>query len=123
MKQWIFKIFGEKESDVDIWLNGLPPKAQARMDTIISYMEITRDWTRTPYFSTLQGHKGINEIKFTFQNKQYRPLGCYGPENNEFTLLIGAMEQGNRFNPISAPLIAEKRRKEILSRRKGTHEY
>ena len=123
MKIWTFKIFGEEKSDVDGWINGLSSKARARMDIIISHMEITMDWTRTPYFSPLKGYKGINEIKFTVQNKQYRPLGCYGPGKKEFTILIGAWEEGDRFNPQSAPQIATKRRRDILKKREYTHEY
>lgn len=123
MKEWTIKIFGEKKSDVDDWINGLSSKARARMDTIITYMEITKDWTKTPYFSPLKGYRGINEIKFTVQSIQYRPLGCYGPGNKEFTILFGAMEQGDRFNPINAPLIAENRRNDIRAGREQTHEY
>ena len=123
MKEWTIKVFGEKKSDVDDWINELPSKAHARMDNIISYMEITKDWTRTGYFSPLKGHRGINEIRFTFQSIQYRPLGCYGPGDKEFTILIGAIEQGDRFNPINAPLIAENRRNDIRDGKEQTHEY
>ena len=123
MKHWTFKIFGKEKSDVDKWIEDLSPKAQARLDIVIAYMEITKDWSRTKYFSLLRGHPGIGEIRFTFQNKQYRPLGCYGPGQKEFTILVGAMEKGDRFNPINAPLKAEKRRKNILNKREQTHGY
>lgn len=123
MNRWTFKIFGEVKSDVDVWIKGLPPKVRARLDTIIGYMEITDDWTKTPYFSPIKGQNGIFEIKFIVQNKQYRPLGCYGPHDNEFTILIGAREIGDRFTPLNAPMLASKRRIEILNGREGTHEY
>lgn len=124
MKEWTFKIFGEKKSDVDDWMNNdLSSKAHARMDTIINHMEITKDWTRTAYFSPIRGHRGIYEIKFTVQSIQYRPLGCYGPGKKEFTILIGAKEQGDRFNPIRAASIAENRRNDILEGREQIHEY
>ena len=70
--------------------------------------------TATPYFTPLTGYSGICEIKFIVQNIQYRPLGCYGPEKNEFTILIGAREEGDRFNPRNAPKIALIRRKEVI---------
>jgi hypothetical protein len=123
MKEWTFKIFGEKKSDVDDWIKDLSSKVRAKMDTIIAHMEITKDWTRTAYFSPLKGHRKIHEIRFTFQSIQYRPLGCYGPGNKEFTILIGAIEQGDRFKPINAPLIAENRRNDIRDGREQTHEY
>lgn len=123
MKIWTFKIFGEKKSDVDDWINGLSPKAHAKMDYIISCMEITMDWTKTSYFSPLKGYRGICEIKFCVQNKQYRPLGCYGPGEKEFTILFGAWEEGDRFNPQRAPRIAAKRREDVRKGREYTHEY
>lgn len=122
MRLWTFKIFGENESDVDDWIKNLPPKAHTKMDHIINNLESIRDWTRTGFFSPLTGYNKINEIKVSHRGEEYRPLGCYGPGNNEFTILIGAKEQGDRFNPISAPLIAVKRRK-ILEGRELTHEY
>ena len=112
-----------KKSDVDDWIKDLSSKVRAKMDTIIAHMEITKDWTRTSYFSSLKGHRKIHEIRFTFQSIQYRPLGCYGPGNKEFTILIGAWEEGNRFNPQKAPQIATKRRKDVLKRKEYTHEY
>jgi len=45
---------------------------------------------------------------------QYRPLGCYGPERREFTLLIGAVEKGGKL-PRAALEAAVQRRKIILS--------
>ena len=123
MKIRSFKIFVNQNNDVDIWIKGLSVKARARLDAIIRHMEITKDWTRTPYFSPLTGYSGICEIKFIVQNKQYRPLGCYGPEENEYTILIGAYEIGNRFEPLNAPQMALARRLEILEGRGRTVEY
>ena len=125
MKERTFKIFGSEneDSDVDRWRDGLPPAARARMDQIICYMEIQRDWTKTSYFRPLTAYKGICEIRFIVQNIQYRPLGCYGPGEKEFTILVGAEEKGDRFNPKSAPQLAVKRRKVILENKGYTHEY
>jgi hypothetical protein len=122
-KTWLFRIFGEQGGDVDSWIAGLPPKARAKLDSIISYMEVTSDWTRTKYFSPIKGHDKIYEIKFLVQNIQYRPLGCYGPGRDEFTLLFGAKEIGDRFEPLNSPLLASKRRNDIFNGKEGTHEY
>ena len=45
---------------------------------------------------------------------QYRPLGCYGPDRNEFTLLIGAKEIGSKFEPKDAPNKAMERQRLIF---------
>lgn len=123
MKIWTFKIFVNQNNDVDGWLKGLSVKASSRLDAILRYMEITKDWTRTPYFSPLTGYRGIFEIKFIVQNRLYRPLGCYGRGGNEFTILIGAWEIGDRFEPLNAPEMALIRRQEVLGGRGYTVEY
>lgn len=111
-------------SDFFEWRKNLPTKARAKMDKLITYMETTKDWTNTKYFTPLTEYNGIGEIKFFIGNKQYRPLGCYGPEKGEFTLLIGAEEKGDRFKPINAPEKAVKRRKLVLKNGKRyTDEY
>lgn len=122
MWEWIFRIFGKERSDVDDWIGELSPSVMARMDSIINHMRVTRVWSR-PYFRPLKRHQGISEIRFIVQNIQYRPLGCFGPGNKEYTILFGAKEQGDEFNPLNAPLIVEKRRKDIFERKEGTHEY
>lgn len=126
MKEWTFRVFWDdgKVSDFLEWRKRLPHRARAKLDKIITYMEITKDWTNTKYFRPLSGYEGIAEIRFFINNKQYRPLGCYGPKKGEFTLLVGAEEKGNRFRPLSAPETAKRRR--LLVLREGeryTDEY
>lgn len=123
MKIWTFKIFVNQNNDVDGWIRNLSTKARARLDAILRHMGITKDWTRTPYFSPLTGYRGIYEIKFIVQNTQYRPLGCYGLGKNEFTILIGAWEIGDRFEPLDAPEMALTRRQEVFEGRGYTVEY
>jgi len=101
----------------------MPAKARAKLRWIIGFMETRKDWGNTPYFSPLVGYAGIGEIKFKAQNKQYRPLGCYGPGIYEFTLLIGSEEKGDKFKPLSAPETAVKRRKLILQDARYTDDY
>jgi hypothetical protein len=123
MKIWTFKKFIERGvSDVDGWRKGLPPKARARMDVIISHLEITLDWRDIKYVTPLSGYEGILEIKFIVQNRQYRPLGCYGPKRS-FIMLIGAEEKGGKFEPLSAPETAVKRRKLVLKDERHIDDY
>lgn len=126
MNEWTFKIFVTDDgySDVREWLDNMPKKAKARLDMIIRHFEITKDWTKTNWFSSLTGYDGIFELKFIVDDTQYRPLGCYGPEEKSFTILTGALEQGDRFNPRNAPEIAAERKKWLINNNKGnTNEY
>jgi hypothetical protein len=124
MADWSFKKFGDEygNSDIDGWRSGLPPKARARFNAIISYMKTATDWRRVPYITPLVGYEGIFEIKFIVQNIQYRPLGCYGPEKI-FIFLIGAEERGDRFEPLSAPETAVRRKELALRDKRYVHEY
>lgn len=115
---WTFKCFlDESGQDVmDDWYeNELTVKAQARFDKILEHF---RDSPLTAwgsnYFKQLEGYEGIYEIRFTVNNIVHRPLGCFAPFKNDFTFLIGAREQGDRFVPKTAPETAQKRRDIIL---------
>jgi hypothetical protein len=46
-------------------------------------------------------------------NTQYRPLFCHGPGPGDLTLLVGALEKGDRFEPQSAPETALRRKADI----------
>ena len=126
MKIWNFKVFvsdrGTKE--IDNWLDSLPPKVKAKIKKRITYLEISElsKWVR-PYVAKLHGSDDIWEIRVIFANVQYRPLGCFGPKENDFTLLIGAEEKGGRLEPIDAIRIAAERRRLILQDERYTDEY
>jgi hypothetical protein len=126
MKIWNFKVFVSDRGtrEIDDWLDGLPPKAKAKIKKRITYLEIwdIDKWKR-PYISKLKGSDKIWEIRVEFNNIQYRPLGCLGPKSNEFTLLIGAREKGDRLEPIDAIRIAEERCSLILEHERYTDEY
>jgi hypothetical protein len=127
MKEWIFKKFIDFNrrgaiSEVSEWLVGLPYNVRTRMNAIINHMEITRVWS-TRYFKALKGYNGIYEIRFIVNNIQYRPLGCYGPDEKQFTILIGATKKGNRFNPANARELAMERRRMIHEDKRYACEY
>ena len=71
-------------------------------------------WRNSPFVSQLTDSDGIYEIRFKVRNVLYRPLGFFGPSRHEFTLLIPAREQGDRFVPRNAISLAEERKQIIL---------
>jgi putative component of toxin-antitoxin plasmid stabilization module len=120
MAFWEFKDYLTErgENEIRLWLDGLSKKARIKIDRRIRYLANVQYFHGEPqYIKRLVGYEGIYEIRVVFGGDQYRPLGCYGPDEGQFTLLIGAMEQGDRFIPRDAPDIAIQRRAIILSDR------
>jgi len=56
-------------------------------------------------------------------NTQYRILGFRGPEDRQFTLLIPAIEQGDKFVPATAPSIARTRMAIVIADRSRIIEH
>lgn len=124
MKEWNFKVFISLNGDNEIlnWIDGLPINLQARIKRIVAYLETQKDM-RSSYFKKYKGHDNIYELRFTANNIQYRPLGCFGPGTNEFTLLIPAIEKGNKLIPKDAAIKAEERCKLIYRDRRYTNDF
>lgn len=120
MNLWIFRVFkSERGEDViGKWLNELPIRVQVKIRTRLAYLEATEYWKR-PEFDKLTGYEKLHEIRVEFSNVQYRVIGCYGPGRKEFTMLIGAVEKGNKLEPREALSIAEKRSK-LINQQKHT---
>lgn len=113
------------ENTILAWLDSLrkdrrgEPRAKIKINTRIQFLEATENWHWPPQqISCLECHKRIYELRVVHKNIQYRPLGCYGPGEKEFTLLVGAREENNGFRPREAPRIAEQRRSIIFNDRR-----
>jgi hypothetical protein len=96
---WIFKCYhrasrnGDKDTDViREWYDGLDEEVKADLDAGIEILEKrpNNEWLR-PRFAPLKSKacKGICEIRADGASGEYRVLGCYGIERNEFTLYVG----------------------------------
>ena len=75
------------------WLDALPDKARAKIDTRILFMQAIGIWPEQ-YVSAIRGWPGLVELRVVSAGNQYRPLGFYGPQGREFTLVLGAIEKG-----------------------------
>jgi len=105
------------------WVTSLNDDAQERIRGMIRRLSVTKIWGR-PFFDVIHGHKGIHEIRVKAKNIQYRPLGCFGPGPQTFTLLIGASKKGKKvWSPQNAIKTAGKRRKLIYKDRRYLGEY
>ena len=105
------------------WIDAQPIKAGTKIDTRIAFLEVTEEW-HSNYCKKLKGYEEVYELRIVFNNVQYRPLGCMGPDDKEFTILVGATEKGKgRFQPPNAPKTAQERRKIVLEDRRRVHEH
>lgn len=111
MAAWpIFDYVGaDGANQIRPWIDSLPKLAQARMDSILRHLEITSVWPEQ-YISALRTCDDIYELKIKAGGHQYRPLGFYGPQRREFTILMGAVEKGGKLRPKEFCVIATRLR-------------
>jgi hypothetical protein len=93
-------------------------KVMARLDMRMIYLrQLPREnWVR-PYYDTLRD--GVGEVRFEINRINYRPLGYFGPNRDEFTFLFFCKKK-SQFEPRNAIDIAASRRKLIESCRAET---
>jgi len=116
MNYWTIKTFTTESGrkPVKDWMAQQPTGAQAAINIRLKYLQTQQVWGR-PDTAKLKGKfKEIHEIRVKWQRNQYRPLGFFGPNNDDFTVLVGATEKGSKFEPKTAPEMADDRRKLVL---------
>jgi len=107
-KYWSFYIFNIHEFRA--WKKGLPEDDKAKIDLFISRLEMIQTWP-PKLVRHVSGYRKIYELRIFGNKVVYRPLGCYGPKRNQFTILFPmAIEKGNKFEPHNAPKRAQERR-------------
>jgi len=122
MGTWTFLCFlsdGGRDVIRD-WYDEQAPEVQAEFDVALSYLreQPPAQWVR-PSFGTLRGKcAGLEEIRFKANKIQHRPIGFFGPEGMQFTLLLCATEKDRKFIPPSTCDTAQ-RRKAIVLNNKG----
>ena len=116
MGLWIFMEFvtsGDR-GVITEWYDGLDIEAQedfhARLERLAN---LQRHLWKRPLYASIKD--GIGEIIFKANRIQYRPLGWFGPQQGQFTLLFPAEERNGRFVPDDAVKHATQRRTIILS--------
>jgi hypothetical protein len=94
------------------WYGNQTARCRAKFLSRIRFLAQTprSGWKREP-FDLLHGHN-IGEVRFNADSVQHRPLGFFSP-GMTFTIVICAIEKGNKFVPKTAPETAESREREI----------
>jgi hypothetical protein len=123
IREWTIRDYLDRRGDnvVRDWISSLPISAQAKVDSILLILQAYKIWP-AQYVSALRGYKQIYEIRVGCSGVQYRPLGCYGPDRGEFTILVGSVEKGGKL-PKGDCEAAVERRNAILNEKGRTCEH
>jgi hypothetical protein len=118
MRIWTLKGFVTESGRDEVldWYRALPANARAKFKSIMQRLvDQPHEFWSPPVVKPLTGFAGIYEIRFRSKDVVYRPLGFFGPEQNEFTFLKPATERDDDFDPKNAPQIALERKNIIMS--------
>lgn len=119
MRYWTFKDYLDVhgENDILAWFHDQPKNARARINLVIQRLEVMEQLP-VKLFKPIPGAgRGLWEIRVRVESVQYRPLCFRGPGRKEITILVGAREKGNKFDPLSAPSTAQIRMSEVSNGR------
>jgi len=104
-----FERWLEKEID-----QGQKKGVETAIKTTLRFLRFARkDLWREPHFKWFAG--GVGEIRSDHGNVEYRPLGCNGPEPDQFTILLGAYKKGKVWSPRDARKTAARLCKDLAS--------
>lgn len=102
-------------SEVQEHVDNATDALQAELMVAIEYLrdQPRQNWTR-PKAAKLSADKkefrDYFEIRFVAENTQQRPIGYFGPGENEFTILIWVIEKDRKFIPKEWRSMADTRR-------------
>jgi len=114
---WVFRCFADAGGNdvIDQEINGLPPKARSKfLERMNGFRDQPSHLWNGKRSKALTGWPGLIEIRFWSKGIVYRPIGFFGPKQNEFTLVFWATEKGDEFVPKNAPEQADGRKKLVL---------
>lgn len=124
MLRWRFNTFvnASGRNDVQSDVDRLDDAGLANFEAQVRYLAGTStpaDWNE-PQAKKLKGADGLYEIRFKANRCATRALGFFGPNADEFTILIIATHKQNVYKPAEAISTAGKRRQLVISKEAGT---
>jgi hypothetical protein len=108
-------------NEIRVWSTSEGPALKARLNALIRHLgTLDRALARPDSVGLLRKPgpcygQGFVELIITIGRVQYRPIGWYGPERRQITLLVGAREKGSDFDPRNACAQAVNRKNLVLS--------
>jgi hypothetical protein len=115
-KFMLFDYLDEKgNNDIKLWTEGLQKPQRAKLNAKLDMLE-KLGIGLLPHVLTNTPTPGIQKLRVK-GNVELRPMLCQGPidNDNEFTLLIGAIEKDSCFIPDKSDEIADKRKQTIIN--------
>lgn len=119
---WKIKYYlsNTQHSDVLKKYNDASAAVQAGFDVQLEYLMVRprTEWRR-PEVAKLNNkvaYKDFFEIRFFADRVQHRPIGFFGPNEDDFTIVLWAIEKGDQLIPKSWNKISNTRREEIKSK-------
>lgn len=103
------------QNQIRAWFDSIGAKPKAKLNSRILYLAATPpgQWNR-PLVDTLTGEcEGLFEIRAQVGRVQYRLLGFHGTGERQVTLVFGARERNDRFEPLSACRQAQRRKAQV----------
>lgn len=122
---WTFYEFINQDGKApfSIWLSEQQGNAQAAIDhRILLMMALDKQQWSLKWIKPYVGHEKLFELRITSSKVQYRPLGCYGPGNQEFTIVAGAIEKNWKI-PKPTLKVAMSRISLVIIDRRWVREY
>ena len=120
---WVFKCYCRSSNGatgVDVineWYDLQDQEVQAEFDATLEFFanRPNHEWRRTR-LDKLAGRacKGLHEIRIKAASGQYRVLGSFGVERNEFTLYIGFHKKRDS-DTNAACKVAQARKQEVIA--------
>ena len=111
--EWICPRTGRGAFSLDY--DKLGVKGEAACDERVRYLrEQEPSMWRDPYAKKLSGSRdddcrNLYEIRFKANNVQQRPMGYFGPRDNEFTVVVWVTHKGSQYSTTEFCRIAKER--------------
>lgn len=111
-------------SVIEHWSAHASTRAKAKFQQRLRFLrDRTSQHWHADYAHQLADADRIFEIKFEANNVAHRPLCMFGPERNQITVLLFAIEHNNKWRPPSAIATAITRKIDVELGRAETEEY
>ena len=91
---WTFKDYLDSggTNAIRSWLDSIPLKAMLKVEAHLLFLRAVETWP-PQYVSAIKGWPDLFELRIVFGGNQYRPIGFFGPQQREFTLVHGVIEK------------------------------
>src|SRR5258708_23357221 len=93
------------------WYNGLLVLERSDADEFIKDMRKTQEWKMPNYRPKLSGYKGLGELRWTSNRKEFRLIGFL--RGGTYFAVLGCTHKGRVYDPTEALAEAEKRKLKI----------